>query len=67
MVKQIIKDPTISATDLHRDKIINHNNVSLTCIKDCLIEEGYEARRMIKTHSISEKNKMARVEWCTDL
>jgi hypothetical protein len=38
--------------------------LALTCIKNSLSKEDNELRRMIKTHAISNDNKLKRISWC---
>ena len=57
MIEEVKRDPEITAEDLYRDKEINHNNISSRSIRRFLNESDMVARRMLKTHFISEKNQ----------
>lgn len=60
----IQKNRKTTATNIFRDPELNYNNVSLTIIKQMLIDEGFKARKPLKVHYITETNKTNRVVWC---
>ena len=60
MIASIEENRKLTAADLHRDKEINHNNVSERTIQRCLNSEGYLARIARKKFGISEKNRKKR-------
>jgi len=56
MIEEIKADCEITACDLFLNKDINHNFVSKRTIQRFLNDQGYVARRMLKTHYVSELN-----------
>ncbi len=60
-------DCEVTAADLCRNKEINRNELSERTFQRFLNDQDYQARRMIKTNFISEKNKEARVEFAEEL
>ena len=53
--------------DITYDSYLNPNNASARTIQRVLNENGQVARRMIKTHFISEANIQKRLEWAQEI
>ena len=67
MIMKVENNRDITAKDLHRDKELNHNNVSYVTITRFLNDNDLKARIKVRVPDITEVNMEKRVSWAKKL
>jgi hypothetical protein len=67
MIEEVTQNRFVTASDLFKNKIINHNDVSLSTINRLLIEEGFHAFSSPVRPYISPKAAKQRLQWAKDV